>query len=482
VSKPGASTTQEDAYTQKDEAHRNHWENGENGDLTQPQKDKLKEQADRAGRYSDEGGTYGDDYPRTPDGKIDHGKLVSNVKKYVSKGYPNNDNTGVVSPPRSLGHMIEVGGTPQVPRTPPDADPPTKSGETEWVCHNVAMYMAAVLRELGYAVREVNMYLSKNHAYTYQSAALQVWFEGKWHFVDPFTCTFDPLAALAVFDSHTDIETAYWDGTRIVQKQDWRVLVPLQDPWKKLEAKEVGNDLHRRFYPKQTDEHGRLIVPRERYPTRFAGLEQTRVASETTRASAEKSGVAIATPTPGVRLYLMDAQGRVTDRERRQIPGSFHVAAGTPIADDPVGPIRTPEQPERTKPDAFDEFVFFGTQQYSAAWSDIGSHLLILFVAGEPGQRALLQVNVLGDVFPVTVEGLPDNVLLTSDVVAVPFSVTIDPVDPGFHAMFELLLRNGLVDAESYWPAADRVHAMIDRRAGWQLIRRATEERGQGRR
>jgi hypothetical protein len=483
MTEPGKTTTEEGEYRKYDEAHRQNWENGQNGDLTGDQQTKLGEQAEGAARFSGTPGTYGADYPRKQSGEIDHGQLIANVKKYVGKGYPNNDNPNVPSPDRSLGHMIEVGGTPEKPKTPPDAEPPpvgTSSGEPEWVCHNVAMYTAALLRKLGYAVREVNMYLSQKGEYNYQSAALQVWFEGKWHFVDPFTCNYDPKASADVFHGYTDLRTVYWDGTTPVRRSDWGVYRddPPPPPWKKLPDDQIGNDLQKRFYPKSLDDHGRLIVPEERFRTLFGGAFQTRVASEATQGEAEKSGIAITAKTPGVRLYLMDGQGRVTDGELQQIPGAFHIAAGTPIMDDPSGPIADPGQPPRDKPQLHDEWVFFGTAKYSAEFDEIGTHELSLFVLGGGNQSAKLEVERLGDIYPVSFEGVPEEIQLAEGLAVVPFTVTIDPIDPAFHALFNLLMVNGVLDKAAYWPAADAVHAMMQRRREWARLRRGPGRKG----
>ena len=475
MEKPGASTTQEDGYKKLSKRHRDYWETGKNNELTAEQKKKLKEQAQNAARYSGKDGKYNKDFPRkSKDGKptkeIDHGKLVSNVKKYVGQGYPNNDNPKVPSPYRSLGHMIDVGGTPENPKLPPDGK---KSKEPKWVCHNVANYMAALMRELGYPVREVNMYLSQKGKYNYQSAAIQIWFEGKWHFADPFTCTYDPQAAAEAFNGYTNLRTIYWDGTEPVERDDWGVyrVNPPRFPWKRLKESEKGNDLQKRFYPKETDEQGSLIPSRERYKTFFAedAPTQERYYTESAQVEVEKSGVAITCKTPNVSIYLMDAQGRITDREFTQIPGSFHIAEGTLIQDDPVGPISNPNQTPPTEPEQHEEWVFFGTQKYSAEWEEIGTHELTLYVLGEAGISVDLEVSLHGTNYPVFVEGIPETITLEEGIVLIPFSVTIDPFDPTFHILFDLLLKNGWVQKESYWPAADTLLAMLQRKGGAQV-------------
>jgi len=55
--------------------------------------------------------------------------------------------------------------------------------------------------------------------------------------------------------------------------------------------------------------------------------------------------------------------------------------------------------------------------------------------------------------------GLPRDVLLTDEVVRIPFSVIIRPVDAAFHLQFKKMLRHGLVVPGDYLPMVDQFTA-----------------------
>ena len=440
--KPGQSVKQESDYQSKDSNHRDYWENGQNGGLTPEQKRKLSEHADRASRYNRPGRNYGSDVPRKPgSADVDHGALMKNVKQYVADTLsPHGDNPNAIAPPRSLGDMLDRAGTPENPVGPPPA------AENNWVCINLGEFMAGLLRKLCYPVRETNVYLTNGGKYQYQSAALQVWFQGKWHWVDPYTCTYDPQEAW--HESFSDMDVVYWNGTEPPEHSDWRVLFGLNwtfSSWWELEDDEVGGDLHDRFYPKPGQEEAK--------PDKKGKF----------RSKAEKAGCFIQTPTQNVRLYLADSHGRVTDSKRREIPGSYHIAAGKPIFYCKQEWLKPGEDPGPDYPAKYLESVFFGTHMYHAAWEEIGTHDLTLYLLGKPGTKVELQHVVMGNPHPAAVDGLPCRVILDSEVAAIPFQVIIDPIDPSFHVLFPLLVKNGLLSSEEYISTARDVGRMFER-------------------
>ncbi|MGQ0569833.1 MAG: transglutaminase domain-containing protein [Armatimonadota bacterium] len=472
--KPGDSVRQEDEYTDQPQEKRDYWENGFNNDLDPQQQQKLKEQADRAARYRRGDDDYNGDYPRKFDGPIpigiDHGLLVRNVKQYVADALtPHGDNPNAVAPHRPVGGITDSNPDPHNPQGPPDG---TFSGEPNWVCINLAEYMAALLRELGYPVRECNTYLSRDGKDIYQSAALQVWFEGKWHFVDPFTCTYHPAAGFP--NGFTDMTTYYWDDVTAVPYKEWRV--GSWADWQELDDDDIGGDLQDRFYPPKSVKPGFLLEPaKPAGGIRVRGKEDW-FERRSARGRSERSGVYITTQTPGVRMYVVDAQGRVTDGDVNEIPGAFRLAAGTPIKYCKQEFLEPGEELPPDMPARFPETAFVGVQSFLADWTEVGTHHFVLYLHGAPGTVVRVDHSLLGDVHPVMVKGLPRQLVLPDGGAAVRFTLTIDPIDPGFHALFEILLRKGLVLSEEYGPATDVIRAAKYRKQEWQA--RTRLERG----
>ncbi len=478
MEKPGESVRQDKEYRDQLAEKRTYWQGGANNTLSEAQRDKLEEQADRAARYRRGDDDYNGDYPREFDGPIpmgiDHGRLVRNIKQYVKDGFKPKDTLNKQSPPRPLSHMLDTCPTPENPVPPPDG---ATSGEPNWVCINVAEYTAALLRVLGYPVRETNAYLSQGGAYTYQSAAIQVWFDGGWHWVDPYSCNFDPQTW--VQGSFTDMNCVYWDGTVPVPSRWW---IPEANdyldssfeggyvPWEELDDDEIGNDLQERFYPRLLTSSGGAIK-QAKYPSvHYPGKFEKRVYVSTPRARAQRSGVIISTYAEGVELYLVDSAGRTTDGRVNEIPGAIRMAKGTPILysrqvwrdpKDPNGPSDTDYPSCHEK-----EWVFFGTEKIEAAWPEIGRHELTLYIrarADLPSCDVALDYQLLCGEHPVTVDGIPPRVSLVDGISAIKFQVTIDPVDASFHVIFDLLVRNGMLVPNQYGHAADSLHAMCHR-------------------
>lgn len=165
-------------------------------------------------------------------------------------------------------------------------------------------------------------------------------------------------------------------------------------------------------------------------------------------------------------MYLVDSHGRITDGHANQIPGAIRVAAGTPILYCKQQWLDPGEDPGPEYPPQHDEWVFFGTQGYDATWDEIGTHPLTLYVLGTPGTIVQLHYKLLGDPKPAAASGLPQSLRLTSEAAAVPFTVTIDPIDPAFHVLFDLLVRNGVLTPEHYDSAMHTLRAMIHRAGG----------------
>lgn len=440
--KPGSSVTQEEDYKSKDSDHRDYWEKGQNDGLTPEQKNKLKEHADRASRYK-RPNRYADDVPRKPGRReVDHGALMRNVKHYTADTLkPHGDNPNAIAPKRPLGDMLDRAGTPANPVGPPP------HAENNWVCINLAEFMAGLMRELGYPVRETNVYLTNGGEYQYQSAAIQVWFDGKWHWVDPFTCKYDPMETWQ--DRFSDMDVIYWDGTKTPGYRDWRVLTGMDwmtSKWKEMDDDEVGGDLQDRFYPKPGQEQ-----PPAEGPGKY-------------KAKAEKAGCFIKTKTRNVRMYLRDSHGRITDGELNEIPGAYHIRAGTPIFYCKQEWLEPGEDPGPDYPARQPESVFFGTHLYRASREEIGTHELTLYLTGKSGIRVHLEHVIMGDPNPASVRGLPEFVTLSDEVTPVPFSVTIDPVNAAFHLLYSRFSEVGLADPKHYDAMAKEVE-ILERRA-----------------
>ena len=464
--KPGTSVQKDETYKAFPTAKRRHWETGDNNDLTEAQKKKLAKKAEEAGKYNRKSKTSGKDYPRKKDGTIDHGALVRNAKQYVEDGLePDKDVQGNPAPYRGLDDIVDICSTPQKP-----IDPSKDESDPDWVCTQHARYLAGLLRSLDYPVREVTVGLSQGGKYTYQESAIQVWFEGKWHFVDPYLCLYDPSAILGPYSQFTDYKAWYWDGTSTPESHP---ADPEPDSgWKPL--KDPGADLQKRFYPSKTDEKGRDRSSKEKFSSFPPGFELERVANKESPGENQRSGVFLTTRAEGVTFALMNTDGQVVDGERNEIPGAFRIPAGSPISfmhEEPAPP--EPGVKLDTVPlslDYHDESLFFGTRDIQATYHEIGTHELTLLVSSERPLIANLEWKILQGEHQVTVAGLPDCVELMADnTSAIQFSVTIDPVEGGFHTLFGVLMQNHVLNDSHYRPAADRVRAIQLRNKGVEL-------------
>jgi hypothetical protein len=432
----------EAAYKKLPADKRDYWEKGQNKDLTQAQRDKLADECSKAGKYNRKTKSYSDDFPRAKDGKVDHGAVLRNAKEYVhDKLSPARDVEGVSAPARGLGAMIDLDSSPENPAYPPDNPDGAghKLSAPDWVCINQAEYLAAVMRCLGYPVREVNVKLTKwldwlhLNQVDYQEAAIQVWFGGKWHFADPFHCIFDPACVLDSYSTFKRWLLYVWDGT--TKPPDY---LPVPNDghaggWKR--ESETGNDLQKRFYS---------LAPGAAAPNALVRSDGWHSAAVYSSDPAPHwiPGVVIAatsaeqgTPVEA-RLSLVDDQGRISDGVRREIPGADRSIGGTRI---PFVKGLTSGQEEVPTRHA-GEFVFVGTDSLLPAWDEIGTRTLSLLVHAPAGTAVPLSWSAAPGAFPAIVEALPTEVTPgPSGLAAVPIAVTIDPSDPTMHVLFDLL-------------------------------------------
>jgi hypothetical protein len=456
MDEPGKTVRDEKEYKKEPQKKRDYWEKGENDSLTDELKEKLCKKADDAAKYDPKTKESGEDYPRTKDKKIDHGALVHNAKRWVYDALqPHRDIPGISVGGRSLGEIVGSCSSPQKPVDPSNGD----SKLPAWVCVNCAKLLAGILRCLGYPVREVNTWLSQGNfltrTYPYQEGAIQVWFEGKWHYADAYLCIYDPEKTLSGYTDYNDVNPHYWDGTE--PPTDWRAGTRADKNWKEL--KDPGTDLQKRFFSLKSDEHGLWFKPREGDSWRTASLLHH-------TGDSSRSGIFIRTFDEGATLYLTDSEGRITDGVRNEIPGAFRMPAGTPITYaemlDPGRPVDGPAvQPE---------WVFFGTRLQIAEFEEIGEHELTLMVLSQ-SHSVRLEVEVISSDHRVSIAGLPDHVDVADGVGSVPFNVTIDPIDPGFHVSFNILLHLGLVRPEHYQPQTEFIRAAQLRATGEQEVK-----------
>ena len=118
--------------------------------------------------------------------KYNHRQIVQNVKRFVDDS-------------------LEPDGDPQPSRYtkvddiiadnyfenriwPGQSNGPVPGTKSTWVCLDHAKYFAFLLRALHYPVREVNIvFLAPNGEYGHE-AVVEVWYNGKWHVLDPYLC------------------------------------------------------------------------------------------------------------------------------------------------------------------------------------------------------------------------------------------------------------------------------------------------------
>jgi hypothetical protein len=442
----GLVVQEEDIYQLHDVNLRRYWERGENAGLSLNQRNTLLRWA-----HSAAGQGYEDH---------DHGKVIYAVAQFVHNAMPPGDIEGTESPPRPLAWIIDTGiGEGGVRR------PPSVSGGEEspgWVCINAVQLAAGMFRELGYPVRECNVILAQNGSYRsgfigaiYQEAALQVWFTGGWHWVDPYLLTFDPAVTRDDRSRYKVDQPCYWSGT--TSPISWLPGRP-GDRWVPFGLHEsLGSDLHKRFYPRELDDRG---CERPQTP----GTRVRRMSSVVDRRGGTvTSGVFIRTRTPGVALSLEDALGRKSDANGSEIPGSIHIARGTPFTalDTRSGSAATYECVDRYL--GHHETIFFGTESLLASWEEIGHHPLVLTIEG-PAHAAVevFHETTAGD-HVITVCGLPPVVRIRSGSVKCAVDVYIDPLDAQFHSSFSLLASRGVLDYGMYWPATDDIRAVKER-------------------
>jgi hypothetical protein len=278
--RPGFAVRRESAYREHDAELRRYWESGENPELTQPQRARLGAWCERAT------GTASD-----------HGSIVFAVAPFVHEAMPRGEIEGVESPRRPLGWIVDSGVG-----EPGDVPPPDTVDKPGWVCINAVTLAAAMLRELGYPVRECNVYLAQAGSLeagfrgaVYQQAAMQVWFEGAWHWADAYLPAFDAAATRDDRSPYKVDVPCHWTGT--APPGSWRPAVPGLG-WEPFALDEsTGPDLQRRFFPRGMDTGA---APRVLRPTSLVDR----------RGGTATSGVFLRTAAPEVRLALEDARGR----------------------------------------------------------------------------------------------------------------------------------------------------------------------------
>jgi hypothetical protein len=436
------------AYRRYPPEQRRYWERGENDEVSAQQRATLRERARVAAAHKRK------ELAGAPTAS-DDGAVVRSVQQFVTDGMPRGDVEGRPSPRRPLGFILDmgVGGANCTP-------PPDTGGKPGWVCVNAVQLAGALLRELGYPVRECNVFLAQSRdpmgswrGAMYQEAALQVWIDAGWHWVDPYLGIFDPAATRDDASVYKADAPYYWEG--VVPPTCW---IPEVDPrWRVFgDGERLGCDLQRRFFPQRVDAYGREapVLPDARVQRSTSAAE--RPTGTTT------PGVFIRSPDDDVRLALYDSAGRATDHRRREVPGSVHIAAGRTVSGVPSLPATRPPMRFRNGESGFEHFesVFFGCVSILGGWEDVRTHQLTLVVNAEAHRQLTLEQEIVFGEHLVTLDGLPQSVTTTGDETSIDFSVTIHPIDDAFHVLFDLLVRDGVVSPRMYWPAADALQAM----------------------
>jgi hypothetical protein len=162
-------------YEKLPQAERDYYEKGDKDYNHDPagandQRAKYAEKAAKAGK---------DDFPRKPDKSIDHAQVAKNVKEWVDStlepdGYPH----PMYATDKDIYDKLDAQGGK-------GAIPPVEEAH---ICIEHAKLMASLMRELGYPTREKNVALSVAEDEYVQEAAVNVWYDGAWHFFDPFLC------------------------------------------------------------------------------------------------------------------------------------------------------------------------------------------------------------------------------------------------------------------------------------------------------
>jgi hypothetical protein len=442
----GLVVREEDTYRAYDANYRHYWEIGENATLSLSQRSMLLGWASSAAGQAAQ--------------EDDHGDIVRAVAQFVHDAMPPGDIDGTESPYRPLSWIIDTHvGEGGVRR------PPSVSGCRElpgWVCINAVQLAAGMLRELGYPVRECNVVLAQNGSYVqgfngalYQEAALQVWFSGGWHWVDPYLLIFDPAATRDDNSKYKVDQPCYWSGTTC--PTSW---LPGRagDQWIPFGLRDsLGSDLHRRFYPKELDDRGCEVLqaPASRVRRMSSVVDR--------RGGTITSGVFIRTSTPGVALSLEDASGRRSDAQHHEIPGAVHTSRGTPFTalDTRFGNPGTYSCSGKTF--EHHETIFFGTESLLASWDEIGHHSLVLTLQGPSRSSVKVHHETTAGDHLVTVCGLPAVVQMTNGSARCHIEVYVDPLDAQFHSSFSLLASRGVLDYGMYWPATDDIRAALER-------------------
>jgi hypothetical protein len=161
-------------------------------DEIEPPGDAILTMALLAARY--EGKLkYSETLHRLGDRSYYQAKIVANVCRWVAEALA--PNSGDEPRRLRLNTMIEFFESDALaPSVTLRKNLKLAGKDLSFVCIDHAHLAAALLRALGYHAQEVNIlagiYVAKRQKlepfYTYQSAALRVWYSGDWHYFDPF--------------------------------------------------------------------------------------------------------------------------------------------------------------------------------------------------------------------------------------------------------------------------------------------------------
>jgi len=329
TARPGVSVRMEAPYRRLDCELRAYWECGENADLTPPQHRILRQRAAAAARY---GGSGERIQTETMGSRREHGIVVRSVMEFVHHAMPRGDIEGSESPPRPLGRILETGVGGRCPVSPPDAE--GRRGAPGWVCINATVFAGALLRELGYPVRECNVYLAQSGSFetglrgaVYQETALQVWFSGGWHWADPYLAVYDPAATRDDRSAYKIDRPYFW--SRPTPPREWR-FTATEDGWRPFSLDDpLGTGLQQRFQPPPIAQRSSSVTG-ERHGAHGPRVKISQFAGER-RTGTATSGVFIRTRCDRVRFSLRDRHGRVTGTESQEIPGGVHIRSGAPV-------------------------------------------------------------------------------------------------------------------------------------------------------
>ena len=130
---------------------------------------------DQNGKPNEGGGDYGK-FPKDPR------RIIHNIYKFVEDLlYPRKGSDGIDYKDKDICDAHE--------RDPPSLDigKPLTDEKYGFACIVAAHLFTSLVRELGFPAREKNIvYSNADGIFSYQTAAANVWYGGRWHFYDPW--------------------------------------------------------------------------------------------------------------------------------------------------------------------------------------------------------------------------------------------------------------------------------------------------------